>query len=163
VSDEAAAQRRTVLTHSIVVELPLEQAMRLFTPAGERLWAEGWDPAFPAGEDGDGSAPGTIFLTEGGYGTTFWGVADRTEDTARYARMTPGTWAGFVTVRCREDAPGRTTAEVTYDLTALSEEGVTALHEFASSFEHHIDHWQQRIEAALVERVGLNLIAEGRM
>jgi hypothetical protein len=27
-----------VLTHSIVVELPLEQAMRLFTPVGERLW-----------------------------------------------------------------------------------------------------------------------------
>jgi hypothetical protein len=152
VTDDPIPERRVVLTHSIVVELPLEQAMHLFTPAGERLWAEGWAPAFPAGEEGDGSAPGTIFLTDGGYGTTFWGVAERTEDSVRYARITPGTWAGFVTVRCREEAPGRTTPEVTYDLTALGEDGAVAVDEFARGFERYIDHWQERIEAALAER-----------
>jgi hypothetical protein len=149
VTAESTRERREVLTHTIVVELPLEQAMRLFTPVGERLWVDGWDPEFPAGEDGDGSEPGTVFLTAGSHGTTFWGVAERTGDNVRYARMTPGTLAGFVTVQCREESPGRTTAEVTYDLTALGGDGEAALREFAKGYAHSIDRWQQLIAAAL--------------
>jgi hypothetical protein len=149
VPEHTEPPKRAVLTHSIVVERPLEQAMYLFTPAGERLWAEGWEPTFPAGEDGDGSTPGTVFLTSGGYGTTYWAVAERADDRVRYARTTPGTSAGFVEVRCREEKAGRTTAEVTYDLTALGEDGVAFLDELTDAFAHHIGHWQQLIEAAL--------------
>src|SRR5437762_545926 len=99
---------------SIFVPLPPERAIHYFTPAGERAWAPHWDPVFPAGEDGDGSAPGTVFVT----GATTWVVADRTPDRVRYTRVTPGGHAGTIEVRLREEGTG-SRADVTYDLTPL--------------------------------------------
>jgi hypothetical protein len=39
---------RVRLSGHIDVALPPPRAFTLFTPAGERAWAEGWDPQFPA-------------------------------------------------------------------------------------------------------------------
>ena len=116
-----------IYSHSIAVALPPERAMHLFTPVGERLWAPHWDPRFPAGEDGDGSAPGTVFLT----GDTHWVVVDRTPDRVRYARVTPGVRAGTVEVVLRPDGEG-TIADVTYQLTTLAgnDDHAPALHEW---------------------------------
>jgi Polyketide cyclase / dehydrase and lipid transport len=100
---------------SIFVPLPPERALHYFTPVGERAWAPHWDPVFPAGEDGDGSAPGTVFVT----GDTTWVVAARGDDRVRYTRVTPGRDAGTVEVRVRADGAG-TRADVTYDMTALA-------------------------------------------
>jgi hypothetical protein len=124
-----------IYSHSVHVALPPERAMHLFTPVGERLWAPHWDPRFPAGEHGDGSAPGTVFLT----GDTHWVVVDRTPDRVRYARVTPGARAGTVEVVLRPDGEG-TIADVTYDLTALAagEDLDPAIHE-----------WEPEIAAAL--------------
>jgi hypothetical protein len=45
----------TVLrTTQITVGLPPEQAMALFTPEGERRWAEGWDPHYLEPDRRDG-------------------------------------------------------------------------------------------------------------
>src|SRR5690348_5713399 len=100
-----------VYTHSFHIALPPERALRLFTPVGERAWVSHWDPRFPAGESGDGSAPGTVFLT----GDTHWVVIDRDEDRVRYARVTPGVRAGTVEVRIAADGEG-SRADVTYDM-----------------------------------------------
>jgi hypothetical protein len=105
-----------VSAHRFHVALPPERAMHLFTPVGERLWVPGWAPRFPAGESGDGSAPGTVFLTD----DTHWVVIDRTPDRVRYARVTPGVRAGTVEVRVEPDGEG-TSVEVTYDITPLVE------------------------------------------
>ena len=86
-------------SHTVRVPLPVERALHLFTPVGERAWAPGWDPVFPAGESGDGAAPGTVFLT----GASTWVVVDRAPDRVRYARVTPGVRAGTVEVRLRAD------------------------------------------------------------
>jgi hypothetical protein len=101
--------------------------MHLFTPVGERLWASHWDPRFPAGEDGDGSAPGTVFLT----GDTHWLVDDRTPDRVRYARVTPGVRAGTVEVVVRPDGE-RAIADVTYAMTSFAgdDEFDPAIHEW---------------------------------
>src|SRR5437588_11717644 len=45
----------------ITVGLPREQALALFTPEGERRWAEGWDPQYP--EPGRREGPGAVFTT----------------------------------------------------------------------------------------------------
>ena len=100
-----------IFTHSFFLPLPPERALHLFTPVGERAWAGHWDPHFPAGEHGDGAAPGTVFLT----GDTHWVVTDRREDGVRYARVTPGVRAGTVEVRVTAEGPrsargGRRTA-----------------------------------------------------
>ena len=125
--------------------LPPEQAIRFFTPVGERDWVEDWIPHFPAGESGDGSEPGTVFTTHG----TIWVVVDRGPDSVRYARILPDERAGLVDVRCLPDGAGGTRAEVTYDLTALSGPGDADLDAFAASYEDFLAEWERLIAAAL--------------
>jgi hypothetical protein len=140
-----------VLSHSISVALPLERAMRQFTPIGERAWVgDRWNPRFPSGEQGDGDTPGTVFVTDHAGDSTFWVVVDRSDDVVRYARATPGFWAGTVEVRCTP-TPDRagTTAEVTYHLTALSEAGEAELDAFVLGYEAEIGEWERLIADAV--------------
>ena len=132
---------RHTLSGTVTVPLPPHEALALFTPEGERGWAPGWDPQFPPGED---SSPGTTFTTHGG--KTFWVIADRTSDTMRYARITPGVHAGTVEVRC-EPAGAATRAHVTYDLTGLAD-AVTVDH-FADDFPAMLAEWERLIAASL--------------
>jgi hypothetical protein len=135
---------RRVLYGIVRIPLPVDRVMPLFTPEGERAWAPGWDPSYPAGLTGDGADTGTVFLTEHG-ATTIWAVVERTYDTVRYARVTPGRWAGLVEVRCRPDGPEATCAEVTYDLTALTDEGEAALQEFAAGYDDYLGEWEKAL------------------
>jgi hypothetical protein len=121
-------------SHTLRVPLPPERALHLFTPVGERAWAPGWDPVFPAGERGDGATPGTVFLT----GASTWVVVDREPGRVRYARVTPGVRAGTVEVRLRPDGD-ETLADVTYVTTALNDE----------PFDPELAHWEPAIRAAL--------------
>jgi hypothetical protein len=124
--------------HSFLVPLPPGEALHLFTPVGERAWVSHWDPAFPAGEHGDGSAPGTVFLT----GDTHWVVTDRAPDHVRYARVTPGVRAGTVDVRVRPEGE-ITRAEVTYDITPLRPD---------DAYDPAIHEWEPAIAAAIAAR-----------
>src|SRR5438270_7773224 len=59
----------------ITVGLPREQALALFTPEGERRWAEGWDPQYP--EPGRRKGPGAVFTTRHGGHETTWITIDQ--------------------------------------------------------------------------------------
>ena len=139
---------RVVCRGTVHVPLPPERALRLFTPRGERDWAEGWAPVFPA-EDADDTAPGTVFVTAADDGgQAIWMVAHRGERTMRYARAIPGRWAGTVEVRCHP-AGARTAAEVTYDLTALDPAQRPRLQGFAAGYAAFLREWECEIAAAL--------------
>jgi hypothetical protein len=147
-SGPIAAPARIVCRGTVHVALPPDRALPLFTPRGERAWAEGWAPVFPA-EDADDTAPGTVFVTDGhDGGQAIWVVAHRAERTMRYARVIPGRWAGAVEVRC-EPAGARTAAEVIYDLTALDPAQCYRLQEFAAGYAAFLGKWEQEIAAAL--------------
>jgi hypothetical protein len=133
---------------TISVALPPAEALRLFTPVGERDWVPGWDPDFPAGESGDGAEPGTVFVTTADERRTIWVALDRGPDHVRYAQVIPEIRAGTVEVRLTPDGPG-TSAEVTYELTALSDEGAGELAEFEASFGESVGRW-----AGLIARRG---------
>lgn len=139
------------LRRNFRVGVPPARALHLFTPVGERLWAEGWDPVFPAGEDGDGGAAGTVFVTSHGDGhaETVWTVAERASDRIRYARTTPGHLSGIVDVCCCEEECDGTRVDVLYDLTALSPDGERALHEFCVGYDDYIDSWARDIAAVV--------------
>ena len=134
---------RIQLTGTVDVPLPPTDALALFTPAGEREWVPGWDPAFPSRED---TSPGTTFLT---HEHTIWVIADRTPTSMRYARITPGIHAGTVEVRC-EPAGSHTRAQVTYDLTALGDP--TTLDRFADDYDGMLAEWERMISEALAVR-----------
>ena len=124
---------RYVCTGSLHVALPPEAAAALFTPEGERAWARGWSPEYPA-------AGGPVFTTH--EGATVWVELGG----LRYARVTPGVEAGTVAVRLAAEGTG-TRAEVTYDLTALAD--AARLAAFAAGFDAMLAGWERDIAAAL--------------
>jgi hypothetical protein len=142
-NNNSSLPSRVVCTGTVRVPLEVERALPLFTPRGERRWAAGWDPAFPA-DDADDTAPGTVFLTD----EAIWMVADRTARSMRYARALPGVWAGTVEVRC-EAAGAETAAQVTYDLTVLDGAQRPRLREFADGYDAFLAEWEREIGAAL--------------
>ena len=120
------------------VALPPDRAIRAFTAEGERAWAPGWAPEYPAGDD---DAPGTVFTTA----ETIWVILERTPLTASYARITPGVSAGTVEVALRPDGE-HTIAEVTYDLTSLGAD--EDLERFGDEFDEMLRTWERLIAKA---------------
>jgi hypothetical protein len=139
-------------TGTVHVDAAPEHAFQLFTAPGERLWVDGWDPEVLSG--GDGRARGAVFITDVDADKAYWIVADYDTEAlrARYARIAPATRAGTVEVVARSDGAGGTEVEVTYELTALTEEGDAQLAEFDSeAFAGMLADWERMIRDAKLE------------
>jgi hypothetical protein len=141
-------------TVTINVPLPADEAMPLFTARGERRWADGWDPEFPAGEPSGEEGEGTVFVTAAHDRSTYWVVAASTTDRVLYARTTPGLTAGTVEVRRRRSEARSTQIDVTYDLSALTAQGAAELDVFAARYAQDIGAWEVAIETALAKERG---------
>ena len=142
--------RHVRLSGAIRVSLPPHEAFNLFTPSGERVWADDWDPQFLT-ETSDETEPGTVFQTHHGGSLTIWIVVRReTGLMIEYARMTSGHRAGLVRVTCEEADHGNTSARVVYDLTALNSEANVDLDAFAEGYPHFLEEWEQSIEQAIM-------------
>ena len=125
-------------TGKLRVDAPPEHAFQLFTAPGERLWVDGWDPE----------------VLSGGDGRAYWVVVDYDADAlhARYTRIAPGSRAGTVAVFARSDGAGATEVEVTYELTALTDEGTEQLATFDSdAYAGMLADWEQMIRDANLE------------
>ena len=139
-------------TGTLRVDAPPEHAFQLFTAPGERLWVDGWDPLVLRG--GDGRSKGSVFVTYAHGDKAYWIVVDYDEEVlhARYARIAPGTRAGTVEVFARDDGTGATAVEVTYELTALTDEGNEQLAAFdAEAYAHMLADWERMIRNANLE------------
>jgi|tagenome__1003787_1003787.scaffolds.fasta_scaffold20978757_4 hypothetical protein len=142
------------LTGHINVALPATKAFELFTPGGERAWAHGWDPHFPAPVTGD-SRPGTVFETHAQvHGrATIWVVTERDQGVSiACAHVTPGKRAGPVTVVLQQVADNETDAEVTYDLTPLAPSAQAELDELAAGYDAYLHSWHEAINASVAGR-----------
>jgi len=139
-------------TGKLRVDAPPEHAFQLFTAPGERLWVDGWDPEVLSG--GDGRARGAVFVTNVAGDKAYWVVVDYDADAlhARYTRIAPGSRAGTVAVFARSDGAGATEVEVTYELTALTDEGTGQLATFDSdAYAGMLADWEQMIRDANLE------------
>jgi hypothetical protein len=105
--------RRVRLTGTVEVALPAEQAFIMFTPSGERTWAQGWDPSFPS-PGTDETDPGTVFRTVHRGRESIWTVV-RCEvgHSIEYAVATPQERCGLVTVTCEASPNGTKARSVT--------------------------------------------------
>jgi hypothetical protein len=139
------------MTGHLSVALPPATAFRLFTARGEQDWVPGWEPRF-AGDVDDDTAPGVVWETGHGDEHTIWLVVDRDPGhRVSYARVTPGSRAGTVTVVVSE-APGGSDVEVTYAMTALTGVAAGQLDEFAAGYDEFLATWQTMIAAHLASR-----------
>jgi hypothetical protein len=132
-------------------ELPVApaEALRLFTPEGERRWAgPAWDPEYAiAGAEADDTAPGTVFWTESDGGNATWIVLDRGEHFVRYARIAPGRVAGTIAVACEPSGEG-CRVRVRYDATSIGPDGVAFVQELESGFDGFMAEWRRAVLAA---------------
>lgn len=134
-------------SHRIAVDAPVDQAFMYFTPAGEELWVEGWQPAYLTPPDGRTQA-GMVFTTGRGDELTIWTMVDfdRLAHHSRYVRCTPASRIGTVDVRCTAAGGDRTEVQVSYTLTALNEAGEQALEAFVGDrFAAMIDGWAREL------------------
>jgi hypothetical protein len=136
------------LKGSVSIPLAPSDAFELFTPSGERRWATGWDPSFPV-PPADETTPGTVFQTKHS-GPVTWVVVDcEPHRSVTYASVSENDRAGLIRVSCEPYDDGTTTANVTYDMTALTDDGDARLHQFAAHYQEFLAHWQSAIDETL--------------
>lgn len=143
--------RHVQRSHTIVLKGVPKVVFPLFTPAGEKLWVEGWDPVFLHPASGE-TQEGMVFVTGHDEETTYWSLVkyEPAAWLARYARVTPASRFGFVEVECKDAGNGKTRAKVTYIYTALSEIGNRFIDELtAESYCEMIDSWQEKVNSYL--------------
>ena len=143
---------RAICEGQFTLPISVEKALSLFTPEGERRWAErSWDPVYPIpGAAGDDTAPGTVFTPESDRGAAIWIVLERRDDGMSYACVAPGRFAGTISVECSPAAsPEETLVTVRYDVTSLGREGVDFVEKLESSYDAFLDDWRREILAAL--------------
>jgi len=141
---------------SFLVDAPPAVAFDLFTPEGEREWVgPAWDPVhlYPA----HGTLEvGAVFRTREADGApTFWMnlACDRPGGYLEYARLTPDSRLGTVTVRLSAEDEGRSRVEVLYRFTSTSEAGNDYLAAFdAESYDRMLREWRHKIASALTAR-----------
>lgn len=134
--------------HTITLALPPSRCFDFFTPDGERLWVDDWEPAYyhrPA----DGALEGTVFSTGHDGVTTWWTVVahDPQRHSVRYSRLTPGIRAAIVDVRCDAVAEG-SAITVRYRQVGLDESGNDLVRKMTGdAFRTMIEVWRERISA----------------
>ncbi|MEA2001829.1 MAG: hypothetical protein U9N84_08105 [Actinomycetota bacterium] len=133
-------------------ELPVSaaEAIRFFTPEGERVWVPGWNPVYPAGEASESS--GTVFTTYAGGVETIWVVQkiSRNGYSCAYSRVTPGHHAGTVKVQCVDQADGGCVVMVAYDMSLLPGSDPTELDPYDDpSFAAMMGEWANEVSGAL--------------
>lgn len=150
----AFVAKRIDRSASFLLDMPPAEALSLFTPEGERAWAPGWDPRYLSPPDGR-TEEGMAFTTGEGAEATLW-LMTRHDVAARqvqYARVTPASRMGTVTVTCADAGPARTEVTVRYVLTALNEAGNEFLGDLdEAKYRTFIASWETAIRGCLQPR-----------
>lgn len=138
-------------THTIEIPGRVDDVLRCFTPEGEESWVDGWAPHYlhPAGKE---TRERMVFRTHHGGEETLWACVrwDPVRGEVAYVRVTPGSRFGFVTVRCRALGEARTSATVSYELTALGAAGDETLGKLtAEAYRAMIEGWREKLERKL--------------
>ncbi|HEX6373739.1 MAG TPA: hypothetical protein VF006_32730 [Longimicrobium sp.] len=134
---------------TIRLDVPPGRAFGMFTPVGERAWAQGWDPEFLHPADGE-ACEGSVFITRAGGVETIWStIAHDPPARAAYSRVTPALHAVIVEVRLRDSIDGGTLATVSYAFTALTPAGNHSVAEMVEGFGGWMEEWETSINRAL--------------
>lgn len=169
---ENAGHHRLAREHSFLVALPLAETFHLFTPVGEKKWAEGWHPIFASCDD-EILAEGSVFTVTsaapsgGGEVHSVWAVSRYAPPFAiEYRNVLIGLRATHIAVRCEalaEDAGaatslpiasrarGCTRVTVRYVYHGLSEAGDAFIAQMTEEkFRAMIESWSTAVADYLV-------------
>jgi hypothetical protein len=126
----------------------------LFGPIREREWDVNWKPVMPFPTDGAQTADGAVFSVvhpQSGAATVWvMSLYDVRRRALQYVRVSPGLYAGRIDISVVPGARGKSRAEVTYTMTALSDAGNASVDRFVEGFPARKAQWEQTINHFLV-------------
>jgi hypothetical protein len=152
------AASHAIAEHIINLPLSADEAFPLFTPEGERLWIEDWNPHYFYPANGE-TIVDMVFTTSHGDETTYWTLVDfdNLAHQVRYSRVTPGSRTVIVEVKCEATGEHATKVTVRYTLTSLSEAGNAAIAAFVAGYQAMIEDWRTKI-LAYIERRNVKIL-----
>jgi hypothetical protein len=137
-------------TQTIKIEGPIEIVFPLFTPEGEKKWADGWDFKLIYPEDGK-IGDGYLFSTgshdhkEAG---ALW-IINRYNPKKyqiSYYRIEPHIKIGAIEINCKTTKKNMTAVTVTYAYTGLSKKGNLFIDGFnQDGYREYIQSWATAI------------------
>jgi hypothetical protein len=153
VSAQAFKAEQFVQSASIRLKGDVERVFRLFTPLGEKKWAEGWNPQliFPAtGETLEGQILKTPDHVHGAPPLT-WVVSryDTSSHQIQYI-ITSAVRVAVISISCTASGQDSTSATINYAITGLSAEGnVLSHHLIGKIFATNLKDWENAINTSL--------------
>jgi hypothetical protein len=142
----------------VFVHLPTSEAMKLFTPEGERAWAgEGWDPQYVHAAGRTRDAVGAVFTIQHGPTQAVWTVTRRDEVARKYeyAYFVPDVMVTSIRVSFEPLSTNRTSVHVAYERTALSPGAQAHVAAMATADKKAGAEWQSAIEKYLAAKTTL--------
>jgi hypothetical protein len=134
---------------SFHLDAPPARVFPLFTPLGEKAWAQGWEPQILSGREERGS----VFRTVRDGRETLWIVVDYrpAEGRVSYARLAQESNMGLVDVSLSAAPGGGTEVSVRYTLTAINAQEEAFVSEFLEPrrYARMIEEWRVSTAAAL--------------
>lgn len=134
---------------SFHLDAPPARVFPLFTPLGEKAWAQGWEPQILSGRQERGS----VFRTVRDGRETTWIVVDYRPADGRvsYARLAQESNMGLVDVSLSAAPGGGTEVSVRYTLTAINAQEEAFVSEFLEPrrYARMIEEWRVSTAAAL--------------
>lgn len=143
----------TQVSFDLVVHAPVEKAMPLFGPEGERAWGgKHWDPKFiypqPAAD-----VPGAVFTINHGPLNAVW-VNTLFDPSARhfqYVYFLPDLMVTVIDVRFASSGANGTAVNVVYTRTAVTPEGNEHVKAMSEGDRNAGPEWQQAIDEHLAQ------------
>lgn len=151
--DQGESPSRIVRSAIIEVNASPDEAFPLFTPLGEGLWSEEWDPPVFHHPDEAVLEEQAVFTTpDGPQGDRVWTILKYRPAKHRisYLCITPGLLHSWIEISCEGTDMGTSKVQVDYIETPLSEQGRAHLErESEESFSTRIGHWEHAINQYL--------------
>lgn len=146
--------RTSTLRGSFPLSVGIEDAFPLFSPAGEKVWAPGWNPELihPAGSKWE---EGQIFRTQEESGEAIWLVRrlDYEKHIVEYCRIEPGRYVANIEVSCRSLPDKSTVVSTSYSYIGLSEAGNKDIDAWTQqAYDEKMSHWKEWIDRYLSSR-----------
>ncbi len=148
------------ITRSHTIHLPAtpHEVFPLFSPLGEKHWAQGWEPEMLFPSSGVAQA-GTVFTTRHvNISTQVWVIIAYVREQAQvsYLNILPDSHVSRIEVSCEAEGMLATSAHITYTLTALTPQGNTYLDGFTQEYYHaYISSWETAITYYLLQGHGM--------
>ncbi len=117
----------------------------LICPVKEAEWLDGWDYDLIFSHSGF-AEKGCVFISKSaGEEDTIWLITKRDDSACEtvFARITPGSRVAEVTVRIEDSDNHTSCVNITYTITALTEEGNTFIENFSEeNFKKDMKFWE---------------------